>query len=426
MITRTARHNIQEEQIPESALEIVSRLRESGYEAHLVGGCVRDILLGATPKDFDVATSARPQEIVQLFESSRLVGRRFQIAHVRVSGGFHEVATFRRESVDEDFESQEDEQADDKTEQGTTDARWIEQNLYGTIEQDAFRRDFSINALYYDPMSHEVLDLCDALADVDSGTLRAIGDPEERFLEDPVRMIRAIRIAGRLNLSIEAECEKAISRCRRSILNVSRARLFDELAKLFLCGSAERAYRMLTDFGLTALLFPALHSLDELTLSALESTDSRLAIGKPVTPAFVVAAILWPQFQDALANSSEDVPRFELHSMAAKAVLQEFRETMSLARRHAYFIEDTWMLQHRLEQRHFRRIQRIMMHRRFRAAYDLLVLRSRTDDSLVDVADWWTRIQEVDEVERDSMIRERFPKNSRRSRRNQHRQPLAP
>ena len=416
MTTRTRHLAFEEDSIPTSSVEIIERLNESGHDAYLVGGCVRDLLLGRTPKDFDIATGATPHQINGVFPICRLVGRRFQIAHVRIGPHLHEVATFRRESVDEDF-AQDNEGEPTEPGEASPDPDWIGNNVYGTIEQDTFRRDFTINALYYDPLKREVIDRCGGLVDIENRTLRMIGDPNERFLEDPARLIRGVRIAGRLGLMIESKCGKAIAENRFEILEVSRSRLFDEVAKLFLCGSAEVAYSMLSDFGLPEILFPAVDGMDELTLAALRSTDARIAIGKPVTPAFVIAAMLWPQFQDATINTSEDLSPFERNSRAAKAVLQELRDVMNLARRHAYFIEDTWILQDRLESRHSRSVQRLLEHRRFRAAYDLLVLRSASNEPLLEIADWWTRIQEVDENERNRMIRERSPKRHRQNRR---------
>ena len=424
MTTSIRSHAFREGSIPPSAVEIIERLNEFGHQAYLVGGCVRDLLLGRTPKDFDIATGATPDEITAVFPNCRLVGRRFQIAHVRADTRFHEVATFRRESVDEDF-LQDDEDESAELGEAPLDHDWIDNNVYGTIEQDTFRRDFTINALYYDPLKGEVIDRCGGLNDIETQTLRVIGDPDERFLEDPARLIRGIRIAGRLGLQIDPECDRSIAQNRFRILEVSRSRLFDEVAKLFLCGSAKDAYAMLSDYGLTEVLFPSVHSMDELTLAAFHSTDTRIEIGKPVTPAFVLAAMLWPQFQDATVNSSEDLSPFERHSRAAKAVLQELRDVMTLARRHAYFIEDTWILQNRLESRHFRSIQRLLEHRRFRAAYDLLVLRSQHNESLIEIADWWTQIQEVDDDERNRMIRGISPRRNRRHRRPRHPRPSA-
>ena len=440
---RITEHSIDPTHLSENAVEVITGLRDAGYDAYLVGGCVRDLLLGLTPKDFDVATSATPEEVKEALPRVRLVGRRFRIAHVRAGREIIEVSTFRRsldfdDLVDIPNRHEDDDDLDidmgkvdpndelfrdprrtlredgHKSDQGVI----LRDNVYGTVDEDAYRRDFTINALYYDPTDHAVIDYCDGLADIEAKTLRLIGDPETRFREDPVRILRAIRFAAKLGFSMDEATRSAIEPMSELLTAIPPARLFDEFMKMFLSGSAVSVFELMREHDLIEILFPVPPYAEPIARAALQSTDSRIAEGKPVTPGFLLAAFLWHEFLDrcdhaaAMSSNSYDQTR------AANSVISEQQLTIAIPRRHALFIRDVWNLQPRLERRAPKSINKLLDHGRFRAAYDFLMLRVETKDAPTELGEWWTNLQEMDPESRTAEARSTSaPKRKRRRRR---------
>ena len=401
MLKRITEPDIDRTRVSAKAVAVIKKLRDAGFEAYLVGGCVRDLLLGQMPKDFDVATDATPDDVRHVFPRVRLVGRRFRIVHVRMGREIIEVSTFRRALTEEDHEPH-------FSEEGMI----LRDNVYGTIDEDAFRRDFTVNALYYDPMADVVLDYCGGMKDIASRTLRLIGDPETRFREDPVRILRAVRFAAKLDLTLHRHTEAAIEPMCEMLNAIPPARLFDEFTKLFMSGYGERAFELLCEHGLVEILFPLPAHGEAIAKLALASTDQRIGENKPVTPGFLIAAFLWQEYLDCLeptstmASSQREDP--------ASTVIAAQQSTIAIPRRHSWFVRDIWHLQPLLAQRTSRNVARVLAHRRFRAAYDFLMLRCATGDAPEELGDWWTNAQSV---ETDELLRELPSGRSRRRRR---------
>ena len=389
-----ADHNISRRDISSGALRVLYRLNEAGYAAYLVGGAVRDLMLGRHPKDFDIATNATPEQVRGLFRNSRLIGRRFRLAHVVFGREIVEVATFR---------GSEDNGSGDRH---VVDGRIVRDNVYGSIEEDAIRRDFTVNALYYDISDFSVRDYVGGVADLKARTLRLIGDPELRYREDPVRMLRAARLAAKLEFDIAPEAAAPFATLSELLSEASAARLFDETLKLFLGGYGLASFRALERYGLLATIFPtAAHSLQgphggafrNLIEATLANTDQRVRDGLSVTPAFLFAAILWQPLQErhaALLAQGKD-EGVALTMAADRAIADQLRR-LAVPRRFTFTVDEIWSLQARFDQRQRKRVVRLMAHPRFRAAYDFLVLRSRSDPSLIESATWWTQAQELD------------------------------
>lgn len=396
VIIPRAEHNISRANISENALKVLYRLKNAGYEAYLVGGGVRDLLLGREPKDFDVATDARPEQVEREFRNCRLIGRRFRLAHVRFGDEIIEVATFRASGA-----ADSEDEADLAHDGGT--GRILRDNIYGTVEEDAVRRDFSVNALYYDIRDFTVRDYVDGLADLRAGTLRLIGDPEQRYREDPVRMLRAVRFAVKLGFRIDPATEAPIGRLSPLLAGVPPARMFEEILKLFLYGFGEQAFESLRHHGLFGELFPrteAALAVEEqgfpqvFIAKALASTDSRVQQGLPVTPAFLFAALLWEPVR-RLARELEASgahPSDALRRASAEVVAEQVRR-VALPRRFSTPMVEIFQLQPRFTQRQGKRPQRLMTHPRFRAAYDFLVLRAQAGEAEPELAEWWTQLQ---------------------------------
>ena len=392
-----------------NAVTVVETLRNAGYQAYLVGGCVRDLLLGGTPKDFDVATDATPQEVKTVFPRARLIGRRFRIAHVRFRREFIEVSTFRRRNEDDDDEADANHLS--------ADGVLLSDNVYGTLDEDAFRRDFTVNALYYDPLEDTVLDYTTGLEDIETRTLRIIGEPEERLREDPVRILRAMRFAAKLGFDLDPETRHAIAPMSELLTAIPPARLFDEFNKLFMNGHAVAAWSLMWEFGLPEILFPLSEEDDRIVRAALQSTDARIADEKPVTPGFLLAAMCWPEFQRRTALSATANNAADERLKAAHSVIGEQQLTIAFPRRLSLFIRDVWRLQSSLERRSPRSLKRTLGHPRFRAAYDFLVLRAETGEADRELARWWTEAQEAPAEERGSMTNALRPAGRRRRRR---------
>jgi poly(A) polymerase len=378
---------------------------------------VRDLLLGREPKDFDIATDALPDEVKDLFRNCRLVGRRFRLAHILFGREVVEVATFRAQASDDEKEG--DRQVEDS-------GRILRDNVYGTLEDDAWRRDFTINALYYNIQDFSVVDYAGGVNDLEAGVLRIIGDAEQRYREDPVRMLRAVRFAARIGFRIDAESEKAIYDLGYLLKDIPPARLFDEVLKLFFGGYALQTFELLRHYNLFEYLFPqtedGLAEEEEgfphiLVMRALANTDARIAEGKPVTPAFLYAALLWePVRAERQALLDEGEKEQTVSREAARRVVNEQLISTSLPRRFSTPMQEIWAMQSRLPYRAGKRAFRLLDHPRFRAAYDFMLLCAEAGEADQELCDWWTTFQEVDEDERRKMVRKLTPERTRRGR----------
>jgi poly(A) polymerase len=394
-------HTISRKDISPNALRVLYRLREAGHEAYLVGGAVRDLLVGGHPKDFDIATDATPEQVKHLFRNSRLIGRRFRLAHVVFGREIIEVATFRA-NIDD---GSGDRQVHD-------DGRVLRDNVYGSIEDDAVRRDFTANALYYAIEDFSVRDYVGGFEDVRNRVLKLIGDPETRYREDPVRMLRVVRFAAKLGFSIDPATAAPIAALAPLLAEAAPARLFEECLKLFLSGHAETSFEWLEKHGLLVALFPdtaaALASnrsgaLRRIVLAGLRGTDARVRDDEPVSPAFLFALLLWPAYCRALiALQAQGVHVTEAQRRAADRVTVRQLDTIALPRRFSLPMQEIWLMQARLSspnagQRQRKRVLRTLSHPRFRAAFDFLVLRQAASDGHAeDIAFWQDAQQDPD------------------------------
>lgn len=410
-------HSISRSQISENALKVLYRLRKAGFQAYLVGGCVRDLLLGREPKDFDVVTDAHPEQIRGVFRNCRLIGRRFRLAHVHFGSEIIEVATFRALTND-------DSEGDRVQEQG---GRILRDNVYGTIEEDAWRRDFTVNALYYNIADFSVVDYVGGMVDHQASVLRLIGDPEQRYREDPVRMLRAIRFAVKLGFMLHPSCAEPIPRLVHLLEAIPPARLFDEVIKLFLSGYAVQTFEQLRQYRLFGVLFPETEAClarepegYPLTFlaKALERTDQRLQEGKTVAPFFLFAALLWEpvraKAQARIEAGENDI--FAFQEAAAEVIARQIRH-VTIPRAIGQPMREIWSLQPRFERIKGGRPFRLLAHPRFRAAYDFLLLRAETGEADPQLAEWWTRFQRAGEAEQKAMTREGSGRRRGRARR---------
>ena len=457
-----AEHPVSRSNISPNALRVLYRLKEAGFQGFLVGGCVRDIIVGRHPKDFDVATDALPEELRRLFRNCRLIGRRFRLAHIVYGREVIEVATFRAASapppseepvpsreedeselVDEDdgeasddpleattpfeatqpFESEEEVDDGRRSRGGSGDAghrvenehgRLLRDNVYGSIDEDVWRRDFTVNSLYYNIADFSIWDYVGGLADIEAKTLRLIGDVETRYREDPVRMLRAARFEAKLGFALDAASEAPIPRLRSLLAGVPPARLFDEVSKLFLTGHGAASFRVLRERGLFAVLFPAVDRyleqnpgslVEELLLQGLRNTDQRVEDDKPVTPTFLYALLLY----GPIAAAIEALPSNRWHEPAAileccDRALRDAQQRVSIPRRVALGMREMYALQPRLEGPRGRRALRLLEQPRFRAAYDLLTLRASLGLAEPELAQWWTTLQAANPADRERMV----------------------
>ncbi len=395
-IISRSEHNISRADISRNALKVLYRLKDAGYQSFLVGGSVRDLLLGRQPKDFDVATDAHPDEVRALFGNCRLIGRRFRLAHVRFGGEIIEVATFRG-TGNEDVPASERQVAADS-------GRLLRDNVYGTLEEDVWRRDFTVNALYYNIADFSVWDYTGGFADVAARKLRVLGDPEARFREDPVRMLRAARFAAKLGFSIEEGAARQISELGGLMEAIPPARLFDEFLKLFQSGHAFASYQELQRHGLFSCLFPATASWlapgggarSRFIEEALRNTDARVAADRPVTPMFLIGVFLWGAVADrAAALSAGGMSDFQAMATASAELTAEQAERIAMPRRYSIPMREMLQLQMRFDRTRGARALVFLESARFRAAYDLYVLRAQVGNADPAVADWWTRLQEL-------------------------------
>ncbi|MGH8530906.1 MAG: polynucleotide adenylyltransferase PcnB [Nevskiales bacterium] len=386
-IVPRAEHSVSRSQITPGALKTLYMLKDAGYDAYVVGGGIRDLLLGVQPKDFDVATSAHPEEIKRVFRNSRLIGRRFRLAHVRFGQEIVEVATFRA-----GHHTSTDSSAGHLDESG----RILRDNVYGSLEEDAWRRDFTINALYYGVNDFAIRDYVGGMEDLQARRLRLIGDAEVRYIEDPVRMLRAVRLAAKLHLSIDPATEAPLYQLGHLLAEVPPARLFDECLKIFFGSTAHWAFAGLRQFGLLRHMFPQVEArLAEsgangdlqLIEQALRNTAERIKQQKPVTPYFLFAALLWPAARPLL-DSGESAGGAEIGSLVAQQV-----QRITIPKRFTIPMREIWDLQPRFHQREGKRPLRLLSHPRFRAAYDFLLLRAACGQAEPGLAEWWTELQ---------------------------------
>ena len=365
--------------IDKDAKKVVKTLNKAGHETYLVGGCIRDLLLGHKPKDFDIATSATPEQVHKTFKRSRLIGRRFRLVHIMFSSRkYIEVATFRSGKV--------------KT---ASDGSIVRDNLYGTLKEDAFRRDFSVNGLYYDIQKSQVIDYVDGLEALNNSEIRMIGKPVERFKEDPVRMIRAIRFKVKLGATIDSKISKSITNQAHLLANIPAARLYDECIKLFHNENACEIFEQLLKFGLLNYLFPQ----TEKTLfinKTLLNTSKRIKNGKPVTPAFLFAVFLWDA-QNKRFNELNKKKNSRIFTMtqASEEVISKQTKQVLMPRWLSSRVKDIWLMQYQLENCGLKKAKELIKHPRFRMAYDFLVLRSESiNPELSDRAQYWTQLQQ--------------------------------
>lgn len=384
-------HNLSRQQISESALKVLYRLNKAGYRACLVGGGVRDVLLGKQPKDFDVATNATPDQVQALFKNCRLIGRRFRLAHIRYGREVIEVATFRQHAQDSAKTQLNDE------------GRILRDNTFGSIEDDALRRDFTVNALYYDINDFSLLDYADGIGDLRSCTLKLIGDPEIRYKEDPVRMLRAVRFATKLDFTIEDSAEQAILDHGHLLKDIPAARLYDEILKIFHSGHAMKAFSMLRDYQLFQYLFPQLdrylksepaESILDFIEQALVNTDQRIHDNKPVSPAFIFACLLWPLVhQRAIQLQSEKISTMPALQTAGSEIFAQQVKTIAVPRRFSQIARNIWNMQPRFSNTRGKQPLRLLNHPNFRAAYDFFCIQSMVGLTTFQLCQWWTDYQ---------------------------------
>lgn len=410
-----AEHSVSRALISNNALKVLYRLKNAGFSAFLVGGGVRDLLVGQQPKDFDVVTDALPEEVRKLFRNCRLIGRRFRLAHVRFGREIIEVATFRAAG-----DGGEDERF------LTEDGRIVRDNVYGTIEEDIWRRDFTVNALYYNIADFSIWDYTTGIDDIRSQTLRLIGDPETRYREDPVRMLRAVRLAAKLDFTLAPETAEPVGRLAGLVGDVPPARLFDEVLKLFHSGVALKTFEQLREYGLFEPLFPqTAEVLDgpdgdaalELVRGGLANTDERVREDKAVTPMFLYAVFLWPVIRrEARRLQGDKRGAVAALNEAAHEVVGAQQHHTTLPKRFGVPMKEILAMQSRLENPRGARAARLLEHKRFRAAYDFLLLRSRCGEVAPETAEFWTSVQELSPEEQREAFGGKRRRSSRRRR----------
>jgi len=409
-----SQHIISRMQISDSALKVLYRLKNAKYKAYLVGGAVRDILLGRKPKDFDVVTDAKPEQIRELFRNCRLIGRRFRLAHIQFGKEIIEVSTFRAPH-----------HISDKSESHAKDGRIIRDNVYGGIDDDVWRRDFTINALFYNIEDFSIVDYVGGIKDLEAGQLRLIGDPKTRYVEDPVRMLRAIRFSSKLGLSIHSATESSIGDYSNLLENIPSARLYEEILKLFMSGHALETFTSLRKYNLFKYLFPQMDQLlvqieqnypHQFIINALKNTDQRINEGDHITPGFLFAVMLWGPMRIMIDEyMSNSLSEMEAVKLAGDAIISKQISSTSIPRRFTHMARDIWTLQIRLKQTK-KRTFRILMHPRFRAAYDFLLLRAKSGECLDNLIDYWTKEQ----------LNESFVQKSRQHKNNKYRRSRNP
>lgn len=409
-------HGISRSEISDNALKVLYRLNGAGYEAYLVGGCVRDLMMGLHPKDFDIATNATPDQVKAEFKNCRLIGRRFRLAHIVFGREIIEVATFRghHENAPEQSPNQDKKKPKQLGKQNR-DGQILRDNVFGSIQEDAERRDFTVNAMYYRVTDFTVTDFADGMSAIKNKRLDIIGDPDTRYREDPVRMLRAVRFAVKLNMTIAKESAESILRLSNLLSNIPPARLFEEVLKLFVNGCGLENYKLMQKFGLLAPLFPQLAPLlkdpqsreSQFIEQVLINTDNRINTGQRVTPAFLYAAFLWYPIEEHCEKlvAEAGLLRFEAFNIAINDVLHRQIQRIMIPKRFSSTMREIWQLQLRLPKRFGKRAYQSLEHPRFRAAYDFLLLRGQIEGGkLLELADWWTEFQEASPEQRKAML----------------------
>lgn len=407
------KHNISRKAISVNALKVLYRLNQHGYDTYLVGGCVRDLLLNQNPKDFDVTTSATPEQLQKLFRNCRLVGRRFKLAHILFGKEIIEVATFRGQHIDTENPLQAKQ---------AKNGMLLRDNVYATIEQDAKRRDFTINSLYYNIKDFTVRDYCNGIDDLQLGVIKLIGDPETRYREDPVRMLRAIRFAAKLDMNIDKSSRKPMKQLKTLLHHVPAPRLFDESLKLFQSGKGYNTYLLLREHDLFGELFPILNKcllpapakepsthLERMIEQVLKNTDRRIIEKKRVNPAFLFAAFLWYPINELTQSllQEKELTYHEAFSLTCNEILSEQCQSIAIPRRLTAVMIDIWHLQIRMSKRLGKQIQTIFNHPKFNAGYDLLELRASIEKGdLLNHAKWWGEFRYTDEEHRKMMVKQ--------------------
>ena len=414
-----SRHGIARNSISSGALKVCDVLADHGHAAYVVGGAVRDLLLNIEPKDFDIVTDARPEQIKPLFRRALLIGRRFRLVHVMLGPETLEVSTFRA--------------ADSKTVEKDEHGRVLRDNVFGTVEEDARRRDFTVNALYFDCRTGEVIDYHGGLADLKKRTLRIIGDPETRFREDPVRMLRAVRLGAKLGLSIDGGTRAPIKRLAPLLEHVPPPRLFEEMLKLLLSGHANACLRQLRNEGLHKGMLPLLDVIlvqplgERFVTLALAQTDERVLADRPVSPAFLFAALLWHEVLAAWkAREKHGERRIPALELAMDEVLEAQSGKLAITRRLTATMREVWAMQPRLEERSGQRPWRLLELARFRMSYDFLALRAASGEVPAEIESWWRAFQGADEETRRAMLLPDTGAHKKRRRRRRKAHPAAP
>lgn len=394
-----SKHQIDRRHLSQAAIRTIDGLQKAGFEAYIVGGAVRDLLLGRNPKDFDVATDATPEEVHRVFRRSRIIGRRFRLVHVMFGDETIEVSTFRGH-----HQSEGDAQINES-------GRITRDNVFGTLEEDATRRDFTVNALYYDPTSQEVLDFHHGFKDIRAGVLRMIGNPETRYKEDPVRMLRAVRLSAKLGFKIDPLTQAPITRMVDLLQDVPASRLFDEMLKLFLSGHAIESVNALRAQNLHHGLLPMLDVVLEQPLGerfvmlALKNTDERILSGKSANPSFLFATLLWHEVLTAWESyKNEGHPPIPALHLAMNEVIAFQAQKLAIHNRFTSTMREIWSMQPRFEQRSGRRPFGLLLHPRYRAGYDFLLLRCDSGEMPVELGEWWTQFAEAEGEERSAML----------------------
>ena len=426
-------HCISRRDISPQALKVLYGLGDAGYQAYLVGGSVRDLLLGNKPKDFDVATDATPEELKRLFRNSRIIGRRFKIVHIHYGREIIEVTTFRaHHTALNEFADRDDSKGFRHLDSAHSSSGMIlRDNVYGSINEDALRRDFTVNALYYTVDQFRLLDFCTGMEDIERRQIRVIGDPATRYKEDPVRMLRAVRLAAKLDFSIEPASAAPINDLAHLLESVSSARLFDESLKMLGAGHGEKTLELLRRYEIGKYLIPdTLRCLaDEkgtdarFVILALRNSDTRVREDKSVTPAFLYAALLWPVIMRDIRKTLGNEPYTlqDLILSASKAVSAQLDYT-AIPRRFTTAAREIWELQLRMARRNKRTIETVLQHPRFRAAYDFLLLREEAGEDLGGLGEWWTAYQTGDEHLQDALVG-KLSAQKRKRRRTRKRKP---
>ncbi|MFC0322370.1 polynucleotide adenylyltransferase PcnB [Gallibacterium melopsittaci] len=423
-ILKASDYGIYPHLISRQALQVVEKLQKNGFEAYVVGGCLRDILLNKTPKDFDIATNARPEQVQKIFQRQcRLVGRRFRLAHILFGKDIIEVATFR---------AAHDDINNDKFAKQSAEGMLLRDNVYGTLEDDAARRDFTVNAFYFNPHKDQLYDFFNGIKDLRAGRLMLIGNPKQRYQEDPVRMLRAIRFMAKLDMFLDKQCEQPIYELAPLLQNIPAARLFDESLKLLQTGQGEKTYHLLYKYQLFQQLFPVLTPFfteqgdsftEKMLLKALRSTDERIADNLRINPAFIFAAFFWYPLRERIEvlKNEGGLNNFDAYSLASNDLLHLICQRVAILRRHTATIRDIWSLQLLFTKRTGKRPQLTLEHQKFRAAYDLLAMRAEIEHGeTIELAAWWYEYQQSNTAQRNELIQvqqKRHAENDREKKR---------